>query len=314
MTHHRARMPPLRVVAGYVSVALIWGSTWAAIKIGVDDVPPFIFAFARAVAVAAVLTIIAIVLRQPFPRGRRTITIAIIVGLINIGWSWAIIFWSEQFVPSGLVSVFGAAAPVWTAVLAHFMVKGDRLSALKILGLVLGLGGTVILIGAPEAAEGTAGIVATALLALMAISWAIAAILQSRFLRTVAPIPTVAVGTWASALLLAPLAVVQLPEGQHWTLTSALAFAYLVLFGTSFGMVVSLWLYRKLRPTTITLIQVVVPAEAILIGTLWLGEPVTWRMLAGAALVAGAVALNAIAGGGTPPAEEQIAAVPAAAE
>lgn len=49
-------MPPLRVVAAYVSVALIWGSTWGAIKIGVSDVPPFVFAFLRAVAVASVLT------------------------------------------------------------------------------------------------------------------------------------------------------------------------------------------------------------------------------------------------------------------
>jgi len=297
-----------------VSVALIWGSTWAAIKIGVNDVPPFVLAFSRAFMVAALLTIIAVALRQPFPRGRRTMAVAMIVGLINIGWTWAIIFWSEQFVPSGLVSVFGAAAPVWTAVLAHFMVKGDRLSVLKILGLVLGLGGTVILIGAPDAADGTAGLIATGLLALMPITWAIAAILQSRFLRTVAPIPTVALGTWASALLLAPLALLQLPQGAHWTLASVLAFAYLVVFGTCFGMVVSLWLYRKLRPTTITLIQVLVPAEAILIGTVWLGEPVTIRMLAGAVLVVAAVALNAVAGAGTPPAEERLTATPAAAE
>jgi drug/metabolite transporter (DMT)-like permease len=314
MGDHRARMPPLRVVVGYVSVALIWGSTWAAIKIGVNDVPPFVFAFARALAVAAVLTIIAVVLRQQFPRGRRTIAVAVVVGIINIGWSWAIIFWSEQFVPSGLVAVFGAAAPVWTAVLAHFMVKGDRLSTLKVVGLVLGLGGTVILIGAPETGNGTTGLIATVLLALMPITWAVAAILQSRFLRNVAPIPTVALGTWASALLLAPLAMLQVSQGQHWTTASILAFAYLVVFGTCFGMVVSLWLYRKLRPTTITLIQVLVPAEAILIGTVWLGEPVTIRMLGGAALVVAAVALNAIAGAGTPPAEEQIAAVPAAAE
>jgi len=307
-------MPPLRVLAGYVSVALIWGSTWAAIKIGVNDVPPFVFAFARAVAVAAALTIVAVALRQPFPRGRRTMAVAMIVGLINIGWSWAIIFWSEQFVPSGLVAVFGAAAPIWTAVLAHFMVKGDRLSALKIIGLVLGLAGTVILIGAPNTAQGSAGLVATALLALMAITWAIAAILQSRFLRSVAPIPTVALGTWASVVLLAPLALPQLSQDLHWTVASVLAFGYLVVFGTCFGMVISLWLYRKLRPTTITLIQVIVPAEAILIGTLWLGEPVTFRMLAGAALVVAAVALNAMAGGGTRPAEERLAAPSAAAE
>ena len=307
-------MPPFRVVAGYVSVALIWGSTWGAIKIGVTDVPPFVFAFARAVAVAGLLTLIAIALRQPFPRGRRTVLIATIVGLINVGLTWAIIFWSEQFVPSGVVAVFGSAAPVWTALLAHFMVKGDRLSALKILGLVLGLGGTVILIGAPDAADGTAGLISTALLALMPITWAFAAILQSRFLRTVAPIPTVALGTWASVLLLAPFALSQLPQGQHWTLASLLAFAYLVVFGTCFGMVVSLWLYRKLRPTTITLIQVLVPVEAILIGTFWLGEPLSIRMLGGAALVVAAVALNAIAGGGSPPAEERLAATPAAAE
>jgi len=307
-------MPPFRVVAGYVSVALIWGSTWGAIKIGINDVPPFVFAFARAVAVAGLHTLIAVALRQPFPRGRRTVLIATIVGLINVGFTWAIIFWSEQFVPSGLVAVFGSAAPVWTAVLAHFMVKGDRLSALKILGLVLGLLGTVILIGAPETADGTAGLISTALLALMPITWAIAAILQSRFLRTVAPIPTVALGTWASVLLLAPFALFQFPQSQHWTLASVLAFAYLVVFGTCFGMVVSLWLYRKLRPTTITLIQVIVPAEAILIGTVWLGEPLSIRMLGGAALVIAAVALNAIAGAGTPPAEERLAATPAAAE
>jgi drug/metabolite transporter (DMT)-like permease len=307
-------MPPARVVVAYVAVALVWGSTWGAIKIGVSDVPPFVFAFTRALAVASVLTLIAIALGQPFPRGRRTILIATIVGLINIGLTWAIIFWSEQFVPSGLVAVFGAAAPVWTALLAHFMVKGDRLSALKLLGLVLGLGGTVILIGAPDTADGSTGLIATGLLALMPITWAVAAVLQSRFLTSVSPIPAVAVGTWASAVLLAPLAVVQLPQGAHWTLASVLAFAWLVLFGTCFAMVVQMWLYRKLRPTTITLIQVIVPAEAILIGTLWLGESVSIRILAGAAFVVGAVALNAIAGGGTPPAEERLAATSTAAK
>jgi drug/metabolite transporter (DMT)-like permease len=314
MSHHRTRMPPLRVVAAYISVALIWGSTWGAIKVGVTDVPPFVFAFLRAVAVASVLTIISLALRHPFPRRTSTVAIATVVGLINIGLTWAIIFWSEQFVPSGLVAVFGSAAPVWTALLAHFMVKGDRLSALKILGLALGLGGTVLLIGAPDAADGPAGLIATGLLALMPVTWAIAAILQSRFLTEVAPIPTVAVGTWASAVLLAPLALAQAPQAEHWTLASVLAFIWLVLFGTCFAMVVSLWLYRKLRPTTITLIQVLVPAEAILIGTVWLGESVTWRMLVGAAFVIAAVTLNAIAGGGIPPAEKPLSEAPAAAE
>ena len=304
-------MPPLRVVAAYVAVVLVWGTTWAAIKIGVDEVPPFIFAFARALAVASLLTLAAIAFRQRFPRTRRMLAVAVAVGLINTGWSWAIIFWAERFVPSGLVSVFGASAPVWTAFLAHFLVKGDRLSTLKVVGLLLGLGGTALLVGAPDAGEGPNALLATELLVLMPVTWAIAAVLQSRFLARSAPIPIVAVGTWASVLVLAPLAVLEAGEPQRWTAGSVLAFAYLVVFGTCFGMVVSLWLYRKLRPTTITLVQVIVPAEAILIGTFALGESVSARMLGGAALVAAAVALNAVAGGGAP-AQAAPAAVAAA--
>ena len=304
-------MPPLRVVAAYVAVVLVWGTTWAAIKIGVDEVPPFIFAFARAVAVASLLTLAAIAFRQRFPRTRRMLAVAVAVGLINTGWSWAIIFWAERFVPSGLVSVFGASAPVWTAFLAHFLVKGDRLSTLKVVGLLLGLGGTALLVGAPDAGEGPNALLATELLVLMPVTWAIAAVLQSRFLTRSAPIPIVAVGTWASVLVLAPLALLEAGEPQRWTIGSVLAFAYLVVFGTCFGMVVSLWLYRKLRPTTITLVQVIVPAEAILIGTFALGESVSARMLGGAALVAAAVALNAVAGGGAP-AQAAPAAVAAA--
>jgi len=304
-------MPPLRVVAAYVAVVLVWGTTWAAIKIGVDEVPPFIFAFARALAVASLLTLAAIAFRQRFPRTRRMLAVAVAVGLINTGWSWAIIFWAERFVPSGLVSVFGASAPVWTAFLAHFLVKGDRLSTLKVVGLLLGLGGTALLVGAPDAGEGPNALLATELLVLMPVTWAIAAVLQSRFLTRSAPIPIVAVGTWASVLVLAPLALLEAGEPQRWTAGSVLAFAYLVVFGTCFGMVVSLWLYRKLRPTTITLVQVIVPAEAILIGTFALGESVSARMLGGAALVAAAVALNAVAGGGAP-AQAAPAAVAAA--
>src|SRR5207249_1601914 len=83
------------------------------------------------------------------------------------------------------------------AFLAHFLVKGDRLSTLKVVGLLLGLGGTALLVGAPDAGEGPNALLATELLVLMPVTWAIAAVLQSRFLTRSAPIPFVAVGTWA---------------------------------------------------------------------------------------------------------------------
>src|SRR5947199_6341491 len=143
-------MPPLPVVAGYVLLVLLWGSTWAAIKVGVASVPPFVFAFERAVAVSLLLTIVSVALGLRFPRDRRTFAAAAFAGVVNTGTSWAIIFWSEQYVPSGLVAVFGAAGPIWTAFLAHFFVRGDRLSRLKIIGLACGLVGIGVLVGAPD--------------------------------------------------------------------------------------------------------------------------------------------------------------------
>lgn len=286
----------VRVAAAYVVMVLLWGSTWAAIKIGVAAVPAHLFAFERAIAVAVILTIAALVLRQPFPRTRRAIVACAISGLFNIGTAWALIFWAEQFVPSGLVAVFGAMAPVWTAVLAHFFVRGDRLSILKIVALALGLAGTALLVGAPTASEGPDALLAMALLALMPISWAIAAILIARYLKGESPIAVVGLQTWVAAVFLAPFALAQAGLPQRWDPSAILAFAYLVIGGSCIGLVLNAWLFRHLRPTTVTLSQILIPMQALLIGGLVLGEAFDVRMLGGAALVVGAVALNALSG------------------
>lgn len=292
-------MPPLAVSVGYVVLIALWGSTWAAIKVGVDAVPPFVFAFERAVAVSIILIALSLAMRHPFPRDRRVILAAVVVGIFNTGTSWAIIFWSEQYVPSGLVSVFGASSPIWTALLAHYLVRGDRLSPTKVLGLLLGLAGIGVLVGAPDTNGRPEVLTASVLLAVMPISWAVGAVLQARVLRHGSPLPLVAIGTTAGSLVLLPLAAAQSGEAAHWDVGAALAFGYLVVFGSCVGLVLQMWLTRRLRPTTMTLAQVVIPAQALLIGALALGENITWRMLAGAALVVVAVALNAVAGGGT---------------
>ena len=292
-------MPPLAVSLGYVLLIALWGSTWAAIKVGVDAVPPFVFAFERAVAVSVILVGLSLAMRHPFPRDRRVILSAVAVGIFNTGSSWAIIFWSEQYVPSGLVSVFGASSPIWTALLAHFLVRGDRLSTTKVVGLLLGMAGIGVLVGAPDTSGRPEVLVASVLLALMPITWAVGTILQARALRHGSPLPLVAIGTCAGSLFLLPFAAVQAGEAARWDVGAALAFGYLVVFGSCVGLVLQMWLTRRLRPTTMTLAQVVIPAQALLIGALALGENITWRMVAGAALVVVAVALNAVAGGGS---------------
>jgi drug/metabolite transporter (DMT)-like permease len=167
-----------------------------------------------------------------------------------------------------------------------------------VVGLLLGLVGIGVLVGAPDTSGRPEALTASVLLALMPITWAIGSILQARELRQGSPLPLVAIGTCAGSLFLLPLAAAQAGEAARWDLSTALAFAYLVLLGSCVGLVLQMWLTRRLRPTTMTLTQVVIPAQALLIGALALGETITWRMVVGAALVIVAVALNAVAGGG----------------
>jgi len=300
------------VLAAYVAMVLLWGSTWAAIAVGVASVPPFVFALERAVAVAVLLTLLSLTLHLPFPRDGRTIAAAATAGLFNIGIPWAVIFWSEQFVPSGLVAVFGATFPIWTAILAHYLVRGDRLSRLKVGALALGLLGTAILAGAPIEGGGPNVLLATALLSVVPILWGMGAILAARYLSGSSPVPVVAIEVWASVVILTPFALSETSRPAVWTPAVIGAFLFLVVGGSCVGLVLNLWLYRKLRPTTVSLSQVLFAVQALLLGAVALGEQVTARMAVGALLVFAAVGLNARAGSGPPQRSDKAGAVAAA--
>ena len=97
-------------------------------------------------------------------------------------------------------------------------------------------------------------------------------------------------------MVLLPFALSEIGQPMSWSPQVGLAFAYLVLLGSCVGLVLQLWLTRRLRPTTMTLTQLLISAQALVIGAIALGESITWRMLAGAALVAVAIGFNAIAG------------------
>ncbi|HYY54144.1 MAG TPA: EamA family transporter [Candidatus Dormibacteraeota bacterium] len=279
----------------FTLLCLLWGTTWGAIRIGVSAVPPFVFAFDRAAAVAVLLLLVSVVFRLEFPRRRQTLLAIAFAGTINIGLAWAIIFWAEQYVPSGLTSVFGATAPLWTALLAHVFVPDDRMTRAKAAGLVMGIVGTALLVRSELVATEDAVFVAAVVLALLPVGWAVAAIVSRLELQHVAPIPTTAIQAAAGAVVLAPFALSQAGRPARWDAEATVSLAYLVLFGTCVGFALFVWLLQRLRPTTVLLMQVIIPAEAVLIGALFLGEAITPRALLGAALVAAAVLLNALA-------------------
>ncbi|MBI2983933.1 MAG: DMT family transporter, partial [Chloroflexi bacterium] len=122
----------------------------------------------------------------------------------------------------------------------------------------------------------------------------------------------VAMGTAVGGLFLVPLAATELAKPAAWTIDAIVALLYLSFIGSSVGLVLNFWLYRRLRPTTVMLSQLLITAEAVLIGAVFLDERITVSMMAGAGLVLAAVALNARARREPSPAvPEQAVATPA---
>src|SRR6476646_6546960 len=118
----------------------IWGSTWLFIKLGLADLPPLTFAGIRFLLAGLILTAIVLARRVPWPRGRDWILIAI-VGFLQFTLNYGLVFWGEQHIPSGLAAVLQSTFPAFGLVLAHLYLPGERITLLKVMGVLMGIVG-----------------------------------------------------------------------------------------------------------------------------------------------------------------------------
>jgi len=118
-------------------LAFIWGSTWLVIKVGLADLPPFLAAGLRFALAGGILAALARARKIPFPRGRREHALLLGVGMTMFWASYGIVYWAEQFIPSGLTAVLFATHPFFTLLLAHPVLATERITARKALGVGL---------------------------------------------------------------------------------------------------------------------------------------------------------------------------------
>jgi len=139
-----------KALIAYLVVCVFWGSTYLAIKVGVSDLPPFLFAGLRFLVAGLLLLVIARAVRDPLPQKSDWPTLAI-VGLLLLAGGNAFVVWSEQYVASGIASIFVVTVAMWTALFDAVIPGGSSLNWRIVAGLLLGFLGTLLLIGASPA-------------------------------------------------------------------------------------------------------------------------------------------------------------------
>ena len=282
-----------RVIVAMIALALIWGSTWMAIRVLVTAVPPLRSASLRFLLAAVILLLVIRIQRIPWPTGRG-LHAAILLSLTMIAVPSALTFWSEQRLSSGLTALIFGAMPLFTAILTPWMAQ-DRASRRVPRGawqaMIAGLGGLgFVLSGAISTsfwqALGAFGVLLAVLL------YAGSSVYAKEALAGVHPFVSTSIqfflgGLW---LGLASMAA-ECARPSAWSTQSMIALLFLSVFSSALSFTLYYWLLQRIEPYQITSLQLVVPLIAVAEGAFFMHERVPWTMLVGAALVLGSIVI-----------------------
>jgi drug/metabolite transporter (DMT)-like permease len=277
----------------WLLLCLIWGSTWLFIKLGLDDLPPFIFAGVRFVIAAAILFAIIKARRLSLPRARADWRLLAVTGVLSFSFNYGLVFWGEQYVSSGLAALLQAMIPAFGLVIAHFYLPGERMTPIKIVGIVMGVAGVGVVfsnqltMAGPRAFAGCAGLVFGSACA------AYANVLVKARGNKLDP-AILAGGQMVFGLV--PLLVVGfLLEGNplnfHWTRMAIIALFYLAIVGSVIAFLSYYWLVQHMEVTKTMLIALVTPVIAVALGVIVLHEQLNWRTFAGGAMIMSGIGL-----------------------
>lgn len=281
-----------RALAAYLILCVVWGSTYLAIRIGVQELPPALLAGIRFLIAGALLLGIARLLRRPLPTRARDWSTNVIVGLLLLMGGNGLVVWAEQYVASGIASIFVVTVSLWLA-LFDAVVPGSRArpTPAQFAGLLVGLAGTILLVGTDVEALRRADWRGPIALTLAAALWSLGSIVsQRRPVETGGPYVNSGLQQLAGGiglLLVATLAGEWSALRFSWAGFGAVA--YLIVFGSVVGFTAYVYVLRHLPATiagTYAYANVIV---AVFLGWLVLDEPVTTRTLIAMAVVIGAV-------------------------
>lgn len=277
----------------WLVLCLIWGTTWFFIKIGLEDLPPITFAAARFIVALIILAAIIFVQKIPLPRTSRQWKLIALTGVLQFSVNYSLVFWSEQYISSGLAAVLQAMITVFGLILAWIYLPNERITRLKIVAVLVGIGGVAIIfieqlqINSLMAFAGCAAIVVGAYAA------AQGSILVKARGGDIHP-ATLVFGQMLCGIL--PIIIYALtvegnPLRLNWTNQAIICVLYLSIFGTIAAFWLYYWLLSRIESTKAMMISLVTPLLAVVIGGVFLGERLPIQTFFGGVLILASIGL-----------------------
>ncbi len=288
-------MKPTRLLttAALAALILIWGTTWAAIRISLQGIPPITGVALRFTVAAAVLLALVPFFGVKLGQSRAERRLWLANGVLTFAIPYGILYWAEQVVPSGLAAVLYATYPLMIALIAHVLLPEERLTLWKIAGVLIGFVGVAVIFSEDfRALGGSRVFTAAAILLISPFCAAVGSALVKRWGQGIHPLSITAMPMLITAALAGGAAMIA-ERGREVTFSAApvLAVLYLAIMGSAVTFTLYFWLLKHQTATAMGLITYAIPVIAVTVGTLFFDEPFTLRIIIGAMLVLVGVAV-----------------------
>jgi drug/metabolite transporter (DMT)-like permease len=271
---------------GFIIISTVWGSTWLAIKIGLRTVPPFYAAGFRFVVASVVLYGIVRARKLPIPFTPDARRVYFALGVLSFAVPFALAYWGQQFIPSGLGSILFCAFPLWVAVFSHFLLANERLDVFKAVGTLLGFVGILIVFSPDLSLPDSSAIPGMAAILLGATMQAYALVITKKHGQDISPITMTFVVMVVGAVILLMMGVLfESASSIVWTDEAVGSILYLALVGSVLTFVSYYWLLKRIDAVYLSLTSFINPIIAVVLGALLLDERLASTVLAGAMLV-----------------------------
>lgn len=254
-------------------LGLLWGGSFFFARVAVQHIPPITLAFLRFVIAALCLHIFIAGRYNIYRELRARWPSFVLLGLINNAIPHTCIFLGQTYIGAGLASILNATTPIWTVIIAHFLTADERLNGVKIAGTLTGLAGTVLLFSPHIADKAGVPLWALILPVVAAVSYGFAAIFARRFRGVAAPVISAGQLTASTIIMLPVTMIVDQPWNLAWPPVDAVAAVLaLAIVSTAFAYILYFRIIAIAGATNTSLVTLLVPPSAILLGILFLGE------------------------------------------
>lgn len=276
----------MQVIAAYILVCLIWGSTWLFIGLGLDSFPPFIGAGFRFTAASVIIFAVMKIKGYPLPFDATAKKLYLSMGFLSFLIPFGLVYWGEQFVPTGLASVLFGVYPFSLTILTFFFLKGEKIGVLKIIGLISGFTGIVVLFSddfSSSINNEILGMLAIVVSGVLQSFIAVAIKKEGKHLHPVTmnviPMTIAGVGLIIAGLFLEDVSTVTFDFNG---LTSVL---FLAFFGSFVSFSTYYWLLKRVNIVLLGMVAFITPIVALILGFIFKNEQLTPTNWLGVAIV-----------------------------